>query len=261
MKVVTLLNEKGGVGKTTLATHIAAGLAIRGKRVVLIDADAQGHSTFSFNVPKAPRVYDWLVRNVAWENVLVQVDKTRISTNDHPMKGELYLLPSNHETRLIPMAISNAKAINERLSELKGLIDIVVFDTSPTPSLLHALIYMATTHILFPVMPSALSLDGLMESQAHRENANLERQSQYGMDDIKVSGIIPTMYHQGHNQDDFGLSQLTGRYRNQVWGPLPYRTEWGKASYAKKMIYAHSPEHEAAAHAWAVVERTERSLQ
>ena len=44
MKIITLLNEKGGVGKTTLATHIACGLAIQGYRVMLVDADPQGHA-------------------------------------------------------------------------------------------------------------------------------------------------------------------------------------------------------------------------
>ena len=52
MKIITLLNEKGGVGKTTIATHIAAGLAIRGQRVVLVDADPQGHATIAFGLTK-----------------------------------------------------------------------------------------------------------------------------------------------------------------------------------------------------------------
>ena len=70
MKIVTLLNEKGGVGKTTLATHLAAGLAIRGKRVILVDADPQGHATIAFGLSKEPGFYDLIVRNAPFQKVL-----------------------------------------------------------------------------------------------------------------------------------------------------------------------------------------------
>ena len=70
MKTITLLNEKGGVGKTTLAIHIAAGLAIRGKRVVLVDADAQANSTSQLQIAEAPGIHDLLVREAEWNDVL-----------------------------------------------------------------------------------------------------------------------------------------------------------------------------------------------
>lgn len=70
MKIITLLNEKGGVGKTTIATHIAAGLAVRGMRVLLVDADPQGHATVSLGLQKEPGLYDLLVRDATFKSVL-----------------------------------------------------------------------------------------------------------------------------------------------------------------------------------------------
>lgn len=258
MKTITLLNEKGGVGKTTLAVHIAAGLALMGKRVVLIDADAQGHAAVALNQPKAPHFYDWMVReSTRWENVLARIPDARICGGVVP--GEMYLMAGNIETRGIPGMISTMDIIRQRLNEVADVIDVVVFDTSPTPSLLHGAIYMATDHILFPVIPAALAIDGLMESTRHHSAANAIRR-EYGMDDIKVSGIIPTKYKSGHNAHDFGLTVLMKQFKNQVWGPLPERTVWEQASYAKKTLFAYAPESDAAQHAWAVVERVARTM-
>jgi chromosome partitioning protein len=150
MKTVSLINEKGGVGKTTLAIHIAAGLAIRGSRVVLADADAQGHATVSMGLKKSPGLYDLLVRGTAFREVLVPVNPERFGVPGSPCKGQLYVVPSNVETRSIPIQISDAFAVVDRFRELENLVDVVVFDTSPTPSLLHGSIYLATDAIIYP---------------------------------------------------------------------------------------------------------------
>src|SRR3954466_5276087 len=107
MKVTTLLNEKGGVGKSTLATHIAAGLSIKGLRVLLIDADAQGHAGLSLGMAKAPGLYDLLARDAEWDQVLRVPSEANFAIPGERVTGELWLLPSNVETRVIPMVIDD----------------------------------------------------------------------------------------------------------------------------------------------------------
>ena len=87
MKIITLLNEKGGVGKTTLATHIAAGLAFRGFRVVLVDADPQGHATVALGLPKEPGLYDLLVRDAPFKSVLRFIPAQVYQVGEEPPKG------------------------------------------------------------------------------------------------------------------------------------------------------------------------------
>ena len=65
--IISIASQKGGVGKTTLATHIAAGLAVKGHRVVLVDSDPQGHATVALGLPKEPGLYDLLVRDASFK--------------------------------------------------------------------------------------------------------------------------------------------------------------------------------------------------
>lgn len=259
MKSMTLSNEKGGVGKTTQAQHIAAGLAIRGKRVILVDSDPQGHATIGLGVKKAPGIYDLLVRYEKWENVIVPVPVERYASNDTPVQGEFYIVPGNIETRAIPNVVSDPFVVRDRLEELDDLVDVVVFDTSPTPSMLHGVIYMGVDSIIYPCAPAALAIDGLMESTSHTAMANFKRQER-GIDDIKVQGIIPMFIEKDHLAHDFGLRVLLENFKSRVWASVPRRTEWEKASFARKTLFAYNPSHEATSHAWAVVDRVERVL-
>ena len=109
MKVITLLNEKGGVGKTTLAVHMAMGLAARGAKVLLVDGDPQGHATIRCGLRKSAGLYDLLVRDAEWRNVVVQVKPEKFGMPGEVLPtGRVWMLPSNVETRNIANSISEA---------------------------------------------------------------------------------------------------------------------------------------------------------
>lgn len=259
VQIITLVNEKGGVGKTTLATHIAAGLAILGKRVVLVDADAQGHATVSFGFKKEPGLYDLLVRDADFERVLRVPDAARYGLPDQPVQGALYLLPGNVETRSITENVGDDLWLfQERFSELEGEIDAVVVDTSPTPSLLHGLIYMATDYLIHPTELENLSLDGLAESIRHKTKANATRTAR-GLKEIQVMGIQPTMYRIT-NAHDYNLQLLLQNFKRQTWPAIPQRTVWVERAEKKQMLFAYAPDNEATVEAWALVERVMKGL-
>ncbi|MFW5691731.1 MAG: ParA family protein [Chloroflexota bacterium] len=259
MKTLTLINEKGGVGKTTLAIHIAAGLAIRGYRVVLADADAQGHATVSFGLRKDPGLYDLLVRGVPFRDVLKPAPPDRFSAPEQLCKGQLYVVPSNVETRSIPIQISDAFAVVDRFRELEDLVDIVVFDTSPTPSLLHGSIYLATDSIIYPTKCEYLSFDGLVESFTHRDMMQQTR-SRWGLSDISVMGIVPTMYRASTLVHQENLNKLRSRYGELVWPEVYMRTVWAEASTVGQLVYRFAPDSSAARDMWTIVDRVEMEL-
>ena len=258
MKVITLLNEKGGVGKTTLAVHLAAGLAIRGQRVVLVDADAQGNATIAFGLAKEPGFYDLIVRHAPYQDVMRLIPQDRYAPQDSIVR-ELMLIPSNLETRSISTNISDAFAVLKRLLELRETVDTVIIDTSPTPSLLHSSIYMATDALLYPTLLEKWSFDGLRESIAHREQFQPIRQ-QYQLPDIQFLGIVPTMTRLRTLEHRDNLAYLTESFPGQVYDPIPLRTIWTEATSARKTVFTLAPGSKTVRDAWDFVDRVQESL-
>jgi chromosome partitioning protein len=254
MKVITLLNEKGGVGKTTLAVHIAAGLAHRGYRVVLVDADPQGHATVMCGMRKDPGIYNLLVRDAAFRDTMHLISPEQYQMPDKPVTGQLFVVPSNIETRNIANSISDAFAVGDRLEELSDIVDFVVFDTSPTPSLLHGSIYLATDFIIYPTKCEYLSFDGLVESIRHREAAQVHR-NKWNLAPIEVLGIVPTMYRKQTVEHSENLKELRSQFGELVWPPVHQRTIWAEAVTMRRPVFAIAPDSKAAAEALDLVDR------
>jgi len=254
VKVITITNEKGGVGKSSVSVQLAAGLAIRGYKVLLIDSDPQGHSTVALDFKKEPGLYELLVRDAAFKDVLRLVEPEKYTAPSQPSQGRLFLVPSNIETRVIPMMISDALKFQKKLTQLKDIIDIVVIDTAPTPSLLHASIYMASDYLVYPTTCEYLSFDGLVEALGHQQAAQPMRE-QYGLGKIKVIGVIPTMFRSSTVEHTENLNLLKKQFGALVWKPIPQRTIWAEASSRQKTVFALAPESKAAEDAWGIVER------
>jgi len=239
MKVITLLNEKGGVCKTTLSTTIASKLAITGYKVLLIDADAQGHSTIAFGLPKEPGFYDLLVRNASYQDTLRQVPADAYAP-DGITAGSLLLVPSNIETRNIASSISDGFLLSNRLAELRDIFDYVVIDTSPTPSLLHTSIYMATDFVVYPTKLERWSLDGLVESMQHLESVNQHLVTRGIREAVAVAGIVPTITELGTVEHAENYKALRDAYGDLVLRPIAKRTVWREAASFGKSIFAYA---------------------
>ncbi len=260
MKVITLLNEKGGVGKTTLTHAIACGLAIRGYRVLAVDADAQSNLTMGFGCAPSPSFYDLIVRDAPFNELLVHIPPAHYQIPEEDVKGFIYLIPSNKETRTISQNTDNVLAVRQRLSELDGEIDVVVIDTSPTPSLLHASIYLATDFLLFPVELEYYSFAGLGSSIGHRNSFSKQKKSM-GLGDIEIMGIIPNKYRPNTLEHQENLEKLHTQFKELVWRVLPQRIIWSEAAARKRSVFNYAPDSAAADDAWQVVSNVERGLQ
>lgn len=273
MKVLTLINEKGGVGKTTSALHLAAGLALRDRRVLLIDGSAQGHCAYLLGVPKANGLYRLLVEQADWRDVLVEPDaghwmsiKSLDLANGRkqsdairpgepkvhtPTVGRLLLLPGNLETRAIPGLVSDPLALRTRLAELAASVDVVVIDTPPEPTLAHILLYCASDGLIHPTKCEALSLDGLREASEHIYALNQARRD-LGIGAARLMGVLPTMYRDTQSARH-AVETLERHFGRRVWPPIPLRTVWTEREFAHQTLYAYAPDDVATAEFEAIV--------
>jgi cellulose biosynthesis protein BcsQ len=152
--------------------------------------------------------------------------------------GELWVLPSNVETRLIPMAVDDTRLLHDRLVDLEGWADTVIVDTSPTPSLLHGMIYLATTHMIYPTTCELLSMEGLAKSVGRLDVLN-KNKAISGLPPAQLLGIQPTMYDVRTNAHDWGLGLVVNQFKRKAWPAFPTRTIWRDASAARQTIMAY----------------------
>jgi len=259
MKIISLMNEKGGVGKTTLAGTIGAGLAIMGYRVLMIDADPQGHLAISYGLNKSPALYDLLVRDAEFNDPgiveTIPPDSYALPNAKMPDTGKLFIVCGNRETRLISQAMEGEPfGVRTRMAELAqaDIVDFVIFDTSPTPSTFHAMIYLATDHIIYPTEVTYLSFDGLVASIKNTTGHDQQKKSK-GLGAIKKTGIIPTKFRSKTLEHQEKLKALKQGFGDMVWNPLPMSVVWEEATARKRSIFRYAYDHPAAADAWKVV--------
>lgn len=282
MKTVTLANEKGGVGKTTLAVNIAAGLAMRGKRVLLIDADAQANATDNLGLEPYPGFYDWMVRGAAPDQVITVIhpsvygcdgdvppltphELASLDEHDRAIRlrqrgleaSRLHVLGSNVETYMSASAIREEGLFADRLSELVDRYDYAIIDTAPTPSLLHAEIYRGTEYILYPTLCESLSLKGLEDSVSRLRGIR-----RVNGESVRVIGVVPNQYRSNTLEHQENLAELTDWVgAAMVWPALPQAIVWAETTRYKLPIFVHVPGHDATMAFYEVLDRVEEATR
>lgn len=253
MQVITFLNEKGGVGKTTLATHIAVGLAINGKRVILVDADPQANTTTAMGIGKQPLFHDLVVRHLSWRDAIVSIERGRYC--DMSNDGLLMLVPGDAESREVPLQIRKPGIIRSRLQELRELAEYIIIDTSPTPSLLHYSIVLASDYVICPTDCEAFSaLDSLVQTLAHVNEIHVQA-AERGIDVAKLAGIVPNKYRASTLTHTEVLPHMQKEYGELVWPAIPLAIVFAQSQLERKFLYQFAPESKSTGLLWQMVER------
>ncbi len=189
MRTIAVMNQKGGVGKTTTSVNLAAGLALKGKRVCLIDLDPQGHASLHVGVEPygdTPTVYDVF----SGTKTLAQV-RHLVATN-------LWVVPSNVDLAAAEMElVDSANRETVFRDALKHMLqeqpfDYVIIDCPPSLGVLTINALTAVDEVFIPLQPHFFALQGLsklLETTAlvtRRLNRNL-----------RVTGIVLCLYETG----------------------------------------------------------------
>lgn len=156
-KVISIFNQKGGVGKTTTNVNLCAALALKGKKVLSIDIDPQGNSTSGFGVNKNEleyTIYDVLIEDYDINKIIC---KTSIEN--------LELVPANIQLAGAEIELTNTKyrekTLKEKMSMLDNKYDFIIIDCPPSLGLLSLNALTASNTVLIPIQCEYYSLEGV----------------------------------------------------------------------------------------------------
>ena len=186
-RVVTVINQKGGVGKTTTVINIAAQIAFRGFRVLVIDSDSQGNCATGLGVDKSK------VKNTTRDLILspeTAIDSRHATAveNLHIIVGDRSLIGLEQE---MMRQLGREKRMKEALQPLLAHYDLVLIDTPPSLGLVTINALVASDGVLVPVQTEYFALEGLaLLSGTIREVRSLLNEK------LGVDGVLLTMHSQ-----------------------------------------------------------------
>ena len=206
-KIISVANQKGGVGKTTTTVNLGTILAKRGKKVLLIDADPQGNATSGLGVEKdvEKSVYDILVNDTEIEEVYQDT-----------MIKNLKVCPSNinlagAEVELVSM-MSREQRLKEKLIKVKDEFDFILIDCPPSLGLVTLNSFTASDSVLIPVQCEYFALEGL--GQLLNTINLVKKHLNKG---LYIEGALLTMYDIRTNLSNQVVKEVKKYFENKVY--------------------------------------------
>ena len=206
-KIIAIVNQKGGVGKTTTTVNLSAALAKKGKKVLLIDEDPQGNATSGVGVNKTQdrSTYDIIINETEFEDAIVKssIKKLDVCPSNINLAGA--------EVELVPMMARETK-LKDKLENIKEKYDYILIDCPPSLGLLTINALTAANSIIIPIQCEYYALEGVGQLM---NTVNLIKKQLNK--ELYIEGVVLTMNDARTNLSNQVISEVKKYFKDNVY--------------------------------------------
>jgi chromosome partitioning protein len=238
--ILAIVNQKGGVGKTTTAITLASGLARQGRTTLLVDLDSQGNVCDALGLEKSPGLYRLLVARMKLDQLVIPGE-----AGDIPLD----VLPGDHSTVDAKQHLSamnfRERALERAFGSVHRRYEWVVLDLAPSVDVLHIAALVAADAFLVPTRLDHLAVVGVNDALL-----TLAALGQGGIDPPRFLGVLPTFWDRTTNESDHQLAHLARTFGSRLWPPIPQDVKAREAPAHGQALWDYAPQCRALRGVW-----------